>query len=228
MIKNYNDFITKLLEFGFSGAVFGKNDGVFGLFRYGWGVEDGLKWHTDDPETDPWLWRIRVLEERNDIAYSKLFFKKAGFITKEWYPYFLSARREGKVFEEDYYNGNISHVGKRIYEAISENKQLALHEIKSIIRMQKDEKSKFDTALTELQMKMYITICGQKQAMSFSGIEYGWPSTMYTTTENFFGEDIFDEASFYTSDEAISIITKQIYKLNQAPQENKILKFIKG
>ena len=109
MINNYNDFITRLLEVGFSGAVFGKDDGVFGLFRYGWGADDGLEWHTDNPETDPWLWRIRVLEERNDIVYSKLFFKKAGFITKEWYPYFLAARREGKVFEEEYYYGKISN-----------------------------------------------------------------------------------------------------------------------
>ena len=42
-------------------------------------------------------------------------------------------------------------------------------------------------------MKMYITMCGQKQAMSLSGIEYGWPSTMYTTTEEFFPDDVFDE-----------------------------------
>ena len=94
--------------------------------------------------------------------------------------------------------------------------------------MQKEEKSKFDAALTELQMKMYITICGQKQAMSFDGTPYGWPSTMYCTTEEFFGDDVFSEASLYTTDEAVSIITKQIYKLNPSPQEKKIIKFIKG
>ena len=31
-----------------------------------------------DPETDPWEWRIRVLDERDDIAYAKLFYKKSG------------------------------------------------------------------------------------------------------------------------------------------------------
>ena len=45
---------------------------------------------------------MRVLDERNDIADTTLFFKKSGFITKEWYPYFLSAERffGGAVFEE--------------------------------------------------------------------------------------------------------------------------------
>ena len=94
--------------------------------------------------------------------------------------------------------------------------------------MKKDEKSKFDSALTELQMKMYITMCGQKQAKTFGGIEYGWPSTMYCLTEDFFGEDVFNEASLYTTDEAISIIKKQIQRLNPSAQEKKILKFIKG
>ena len=38
MIQNYNDFISALLKSGFSGIVAGKDDGVFSLFRYGWGA----------------------------------------------------------------------------------------------------------------------------------------------------------------------------------------------
>jgi hypothetical protein len=40
MIHNYNDFIDALFKAGFSSAVGGKDDGVFGLFRYGWGAEE--------------------------------------------------------------------------------------------------------------------------------------------------------------------------------------------
>lgn len=33
-----------------------------------------VRWHTGDPETDPWEWRIRVLDERDDIPlYSHSF-----------------------------------------------------------------------------------------------------------------------------------------------------------
>ena len=96
MIRSFSEFCTVLLSAGFSGAVGGKDDGVFGLFRYGLGAQDegSIHWHTGDPETDPWEWRMRVLYERDDIAYSKVFFRKAGYITREWYPYFLVARRK--------------------------------------------------------------------------------------------------------------------------------------
>lgn len=175
MIKNYNDFIAALLDAGFSGAVGGKDDGVFGLFRYGWDAEDEsrIHWHTGDQETDPWEWRMRVLDERNDIAYSKVFFRKAGYITKEWYPYFLAARRNGRTFENEYSDGIISNYAKRIYEAVAENGKLPLHDIKRLAGFKREDNSKFDGALTDLQMKLYLTMCGRQQKISLKGEEYG-------------------------------------------------------
>ena len=32
-----------------------------------------IVWHTGDPETDPWEWRVRVLNERNDVAYANSY-----------------------------------------------------------------------------------------------------------------------------------------------------------
>ena len=66
----------------------GNAKGVFALIDYDWLNQDLLdtpvKWHCGDPEVDPWEWRMRVLEERRDIAYAKVFFKTSGFITREW------------------------------------------------------------------------------------------------------------------------------------------------
>ena len=61
MIKNYNDFINALFNAGFSGAIGGKDDGVFGLFRYGWGAEDesSIHWHTGDPAFHVCLLKLR-------------------------------------------------------------------------------------------------------------------------------------------------------------------------
>ncbi len=70
-----------------------KREGVFTLSD---AFGESIAWHTEDPETDPWEWRIRVLDEYTDIAYGKLFFRKSGYITKEWYPYFLAVRRGKK------------------------------------------------------------------------------------------------------------------------------------
>lgn len=79
MIQNYDDFCGELLCAGFSVAAGGNDEGVFGLLKYGWNDEPhdcAVRWHTGDPGTDPWEWRVRVLKERRDIAYGKVFFAK--------------------------------------------------------------------------------------------------------------------------------------------------------
>ena len=230
MIKNYDEFITALLEAGFSGAVNGREDGVFGLFRYGWGAKDEseLYWHTGDPETDPWEWRMRVLEERKDIAYSKIFFRKAGYITKKWYPYFLAARRGNRTFEEEYSEGTISRSAKRIYEAVAEYGYLPLHGIKQAAGFTREDNSVFDRALNDLQMKLYLTMCGRQPKISQNGDEYGWASTVFCTTETFWGRIVFDKAAKINGDEAERKIKTQIIKLNPSAQQNRIIKFIRG
>lgn len=56
-IRNYNDFVTELLNAGFSVAGGGNDEGVFGLLKFGWDnqpTDSHIRWHTGDPETDPW------------------------------------------------------------------------------------------------------------------------------------------------------------------------------
>lgn len=230
IVRNYSDFCIELLKAGFSGAVGGKDDGVFGLFRYGWGAEDesAFSWHTNDPETDPWLWRIRVLEERNDIAYSKLFFRKAGYITKEWYPYFLAARRNGESFDDAYANGTVSNQAKRIYSVLQDSGRLPVHDIKKSGGFSKEEKSQFDSALTELQMRMFITMCGQQQRISLKHGEYGWASTMFCLVEKFWLADVLEKSKKIKLKEAEDAITTQIYRLNPKANPKKIKSFIYG
>ncbi len=230
-IQNYSDFIKNILTCGFSMG--GSNsEGIFSIINWDWKEESPyqtpVKWHTGDVETDPWEWRIRVLNERDDIAYSKVFFKKSGYITKEWYPYFLCVRRGETTLNEAYNDGNISNFAKRIYDIISENGALPLHIIKHLGNFSKEDKSKFDRAIIELQMKMYITMCGSAQKTNKLGEEYGWSSTVFCRTEEFFGDEVFELASKITKDEAIEKITEQIYKLNPTAEKKKILKFILG
>lgn len=180
-IQNYNDFIKGLLAAGFSMSG-GNSEGILSLISWNWNeappYPTAVHWHTGDAETDPWEWRIRVLDERDDIAYGKLFFNKGGFITKDWYPYFLAARRSGS-FEEAYFDGKISQFAKRAYNAIKENGVLPLHAISGVAGFDKLDKPKMERALIELQTKMYITICGRQQRVSHTGMEYGWSSTAF-------------------------------------------------
>lgn len=240
-IRSYDDFVVKLLESGFSMGG-GNAENIFAIIPWGWNeaapYETPVCWHTGDPETDPWQWRMRVLDERNDMAYSKIFFKKSGYITKEWYPYFAAVRRfalrrfalrRGRhSLTDEYYSGSISQYAKRIYEVINDKGSLPLHAIKQLAGFDREDKSLFDRALIELQMKMYITMCGSRQKISQSGLEYGWASTVFCTVENFFDEDMLEESAEISPETAFEKIAAQIYKLNPNANEKKIKRFIEG
>ena len=76
-----------------------------------------------DPETDLWIWRIRELEDRT-LTYGKVFFGKSGWLSRDWYPVFLAARRRGRTLDEMYGEGLIGRLDRDLYpsaawEAIS-------------------------------------------------------------------------------------------------------------
>ena len=106
MIVNYSDFVKELKRIGFSMGG-GNDEGIHSVINWSWNetppYETPVRWHTGDSDTDPWEWRMRVLEERNDIAYSKLFFRKSGYITADWYPYFYAVRRGNQSFDDVYF-----------------------------------------------------------------------------------------------------------------------------
>lgn len=216
-ILSFQDFLNALYRSGFSMGG-GNSEGIYAIIPWGWNetppYETPVRWHTENPDTDPWEWRMRVLNECDDIAYSKLFFNKSGYITKEWYPYFLAARRGGKGFYEAYEDGKISHDAKRIYEVVAKSGAIPLHIIKIECGFGKEAKAKFDKAITELQMKMYITMCDNARKLSAKGEEYGWSSTMFCTVEQFWGQDVINKAYKIKRGEAVERITEQINVLN--------------
>ncbi len=230
MIQNYEEFVEALLAAGFSMG--GKDKGIFALIPYDWKEQELLdvpaKWHTGDPETDPWEWRMRVLDERRDVAYSKFFFRLSGYITREWYPCFLAARRGGAGCEAALAAGKLSPTAGDIYRLIQDNGVLPLHIIKELGGFGKADKARFDRALVELQMGLYITMCGRQTKRSKKGEEYGWASTAFCTTETFWGPEVFEEAAAMSESDAYQRIAAQVLKLNPSAAEKDIKKFIKG
>lgn len=230
-IKDYGDFTKELKKAGFSMGG-GNAEGIFAIIPWGWNeeppYETDVKWHTGEMETDPWEWRIRVLEERDDIAYAKVFFKKSGYISKDWVPYFIACRRGTRTFEETYMDGKLSYEAKRIYDCILEAGAIPSHDLKKMAGFTSKEKSSFDRALIELQMMMFITVCGRKQKISAEGNQYGWSSTMLCTIEEFWGKEIIEKSSQITTGDAVAAITEQILLLNPQAKEKNIKKFIFG
>ena len=230
-VKCYGDFVDALLESGFSMGG-GNDEGIYGIITWSWNeeppYETPVKWHTENLETDPWEWRMRVLDERNDVAYGKVFLKKSGYITRKWAPHFIAVRRGNMSFDEMYQEGTISNYAKRIYNTVSEHGTLPSHAIKALAGFGKEEKSQFDRGLVELQMKMFLTTSGRQQKLSQKGEEYGWSSAVFCTTENFWGEEVFVEAAKLEKEVAVAEICEQILLLNPNAQAKNIMKFIKG
>jgi len=229
-IHNYSDFCEVLLEAGFSMGG-GNDEGIFAAVSFGWKDEPSespLRWHTGDAETDPWEWRVRVLRERDDVAYGKFFFKKSGYITREWFPYFLAARRGDASLSDSYYDGHVSQAAKRIHSVIlgSEHGVLPVEEIKRLGGFGKEDKSAFDRAIAELQGDLFVTMCGTNRHVNAKGEEYGWNSMMYCTTESFWGAEVFAEAATLTQADASAAITERILMLNPSAEAKKIAKFI--
>ncbi|MDD4164309.1 MAG: hypothetical protein PHD46_02420 [Eubacteriales bacterium] len=229
-IHSFSDFCDALSDCGFSMGG-GNAKGIYSVIPYGWEQQDNIdspvKWHTGNPETDPWEWRMRVLEERKDIAYSKVFFRASGFITKDWYEYFYAVRRRGYSFEEAYADGMINRNEKRIYEVILENGETAFHEVKQLCGFSGEESSKFEQAVIDLQMKMYITICGRSRRINRRGEAYGWNSTVFTTVEDFWQARGHDLKSV-SPELAYNKIMEKVYSLNPNAKLKTADRFIRG
>ena len=228
-LNNFEDFCIILRECGFSMGG-GNPKGIFAVIDFDWKeqefVDSPIKWHTGNPETDPWEWRMRVLYECDDIAYSKLFFKTSGYITLDWYPYFYAARRQGADFDYEYRRGRLGDAARRIYEVVSDG-EVALHELKRLAHFTRDENSRFERALIELQMKMYITMCGETRKLGLNGREYGWSSTMFTTVEDFW-QSRGHSLPICDAEESFERIRDRILELNPSAEQRTIERFIYG
>ena len=102
-----------------------------------------------------------------------------------------------------------------------------MHEIKSLGGFSGVDSAKFDKAITELQMKMLITMCGAVRKKNKNGEEYGWNSTIMCTVESFW-KDEASKALTLDPKKSYDKIKEQILKLNPNAAESKIKKFILG
>ena len=229
MVRCYDDFIETLLNAGFTMAG-GNPDGIYAIVDWVWNqlppYETPVSWYSGCPETDPNEWLGRILNDHDDITYGKIFMRKSGYVTNEWLPYFLAVRRNGITFDEAYESGTISHFAKRVYDIVVDSDTVQVEDIKRLGGFSREEKSSFDRALVELQMKMFIMPCTRRHKISKVGELYGMASTVFSTTENLWGQEMFNQAANITPAQAKEKISAQVLKLNPRAEEKKILKFI--
>ena len=72
-----------------------------------------------------------MIARGGEVAYGKFFDKKAGFISKEWFPYFANYRRNGYDFDARYDDELASNRSKKIMDLFDAEKELYSFEVKT-------------------------------------------------------------------------------------------------
>ena len=170
---------------------------LFSVGVPGFSVEERVlayDWWTEDPERDPWIWRMR-LAEYEDIAYGKFFDRKAGFVSKEWFPAFANYRRDGYDYEGFYEDGRMKNGAKRILDTLDPDENaVGLELMSGQIRKSAGVEKGFDGLLIDLQMQSFLLISKFRQKMSRKGTAYGWHLPAFMTPETKWGYDFVNGA----------------------------------
>ena len=97
-----------------------------------------------------WEWKGTILKE-SECAYGKFFNKKAGFVSREWWPDFCNYRRSRNPRPEE---GSIEDMILRI---LQESGSLITRQLRAECGFTGSRmRSKFDAFLTNLEMGCYI------------------------------------------------------------------------
>lgn len=183
-------------------------------------------WWTGDKEQDPWEWR-EIIAGSGEVAYGKFFRKKAGFISKEWFPYFANYRRDGYDFDARWEDGLASMRCRKVMNRFEEREIWAGHELKAQAGFRKGGEKNFPGIVTELQMRTYLTICDFRRKRNKKGAEYGMAVSVYTTPEALWGYDLVTSAYGETPEESAGRICEHIRRQFPQAAEQQIRQFLK-
>ncbi len=191
--------------------------GFLPLFRNGidgFSVEEhtcSLSWWSGNPEQDPWAWR-QFIAGSGQVAYGKFFGRKAGFISKTWFPHFANWRRDGYDFDSRWDSGLANLRQKRIMDQFSVKDELYSFDLKHLAGFGKEGERNFDGTLTDLQMGGYLLIRGFRQRRNQKGQPYGWPISVYALPETLWGYGHISSAYSMEPEQSRQLIYGQIQK----------------
>ena len=130
-----------------------------------------------------WKWKGPAVTD-GGLVYGKFFNKKAGFISREWWPDFYNYRRSRHPIPEE---GTIED---SILNILRENGSLITRELRAACGFTGPKmRSKFDGYITRLQMGCHIVTEDFVYPRDRHNREYGWGWSLLTTPEQLYGRD---------------------------------------
>ena len=181
--------------------------------------------YAGDPASDPWAWR-QVLASNTRVAYGKFFDKKAGFVSREWFPVFANYRRDGYDYEGMYEDGRMNSRCKRILDALELNEDaVGLEMLSCDLRKKAALEKGFEGALTDLQMHAFLLMNDFRQRRNRQGMAYGWHTATLMTPETKWGYDAVNSCGESPAD-SWERIRVQIRKYYPHAEEDRIRRVI--
>ena len=196
----YSDFIESVNELGF-------------LTPNMPNVVPGEQFWTNDPDTDPWLWKTRVAEEKK-LIYGSFFNGKKGYIAPRFYSIFIDAFRPHKSMAERYESGKLGQYEWKFWNLLeNEGRALGTHEYRSMLGVTaKDGRSALDAAVIRLQLTFDIVTTGNVDMLDKHGKPYN-QSVAYNKVENWMPQGWMDINPKMEHEEAIEAIYRQAEKI---------------
>ena len=128
-----------------------------------------------------WKWKGEIVRE-GGCVYGKFFDKKAGFISRDWWPDFCNYRRSQHPLPTE---GSIE---ESILATLGEHGSLITRELRAACGFDGPKmRSRFDGYVTRLQMGCYIVTEDFVYPTDKHGREYGWGWSLLTTPETLLG-----------------------------------------
>lgn len=203
-------------------------------------------WFSDEEE-GPWEWKGPIIRNM-DCAYGKLFQKKAGFVSMQWFPELVNYRRS--VY--DLHAQPVDSMERVIYNTVREHDSLLSKEIKAIcgykkkpakrstnpfdswessavkalMKASKPKGDGFETLITRLQMGTWLVVADFEYLYNKKGEPYGWGVARYTTPEALYGEDVIRASSHHTPEESKALLMDYLRERLPQATEGQIVKMI--
>ena len=184
-------------------------------------------WWCGNPKVDPWEWR-ELIARSGEVAYGKFFEKKAGFISKEWLPYFVNYRRDGYDFDALWDDEKASRRQKKIMDCFEIEDELYSNDLKQKAGFAKGGEKGFDGTITDLQMKTYLCVKDFRQRKNKKSELYGWPIAVYAKPEALWGYEYVTSRYSETPEVSGKAIAQHIMELYPVANADQIKRLIGG
>ncbi len=165
-----------------------------------------------------WQWKGTIVTE-GDCMYGKFFDRKAGFISKSWWPDFFNYRRAVHPAPEP------DSIEDTILATLHEHGSLITRELRALCGFTGAKmRGKFDTYVTRLQMGCHIVTEDFVYPRDRHNREYGWGWSLLTTPEQLYGRDACH--TDHTPQESYILLLNHFHSILPTATEKQIKRLI--